>query len=218
MGQRPRSRHARSSRVRPMLWVGLGAAALLVIGGLAGFAIGQSGPASAGAASSAGSASPAGAGAPSSAASSDPASVSRPTMIGQVSRVIAGDRAMVTVAGSEEPVRVLGLDTPDLGTEPGTTAECGSREALTFANDRLGGQMVTLVPDPTLPERDERGARMAYLVLRSQLNYTDAALLEGIGRADRSRPLWYADVFAREQAEAVAGDRGIWGAPCNEQP
>ena len=86
------------------------------------------------------------------------------------------------------------------------------------ADSRLTGQAVTLVPDPAVPDRDERGARLAYVVLRSQLNYTDAALLGGIGRADTARPLTYAEVFTREQGTAVAAERGIWGAPCNAAP
>ena len=77
--------------------------------------------------------------------------------------------------------------------------------------------MVTLVPDPTLPELDERGARLAYVVIHSQLNYTDAVLSDGIGRADTSRPLWYAAVFAPEQSgawppSAACGARRAGGA------
>ena len=33
-----------------------------------------------------------------------------------------------------------------------------------------------------------------------------------------SRKLWYAPVFAREQAEAAKADRGIWGSPCDATP
>ena len=66
---------------------------------------------------------------------------------------------MVRVGPNEDAVRVLGLDTPSLGTEPGAaSAQCGSREALAYADGRLTGQTVTLVPDPTLPERDDSAA------------------------------------------------------------
>lgn len=209
-----RSRHARRSRVGGgVVGIALAAVALIVVGGVVGFVVGRTGSGDAVAASGpqpASTVSASGASAP---------TAGRPTLLGQVTRVASGDEIMVRIGEAEEAVRVLGLDTPSLGTDPGSaTAQCGSREALAYADRRLTDQMVTLVPDPTIPERDERGARLAYVVLRSQLNYTDAALRDGIGRADGSRPLWYADVFAREQTEAVDADRGMWGAPCNAEP
>ena len=213
--QHSRSRHARGAPSRAGLGVLLAAVALVLVSAGAGFALGRDGtdePAPPSGSRPAANASSTGTAAPG--ATSGP-----PTLLGQVSRVASGDEIMVRMGQVEEAVRVLGVDTPDLATGPGAAAaRCGSREALAFADSRLTGQMVTLVPDPTGPERDERGSRLAYVVLRSQLNYTDAALNEGIGRADTSRPLWYADVFAREQAAAVRAERGIWGDPCNATP
>jgi micrococcal nuclease len=135
-------------------------------------------------------------------------------MLADVTRVVTGDEIVVRVGTTEIPVRVLGLDTP----APAATTECGGREALEYADRRLSGQTVTLVPDPTQPEFDDQGHRLSYVVLRSQLSYTDAALMDGIGRADTSRPLWYAPVFAQEQGRAAAARVGIWGVPCEERP
>lgn len=143
---------------------------------------------------------------------------SRPTMLAQITRVVTGDEVVARVGTSDTTVRVLGLDTPDPASIGDTETECGSREALEYADRMLSGQMVTLVPDPTLPEFDDQDRRLSYVVLRTQLSYTDAALMDGIGRADTSRPLWYADVFAREQEGAVDGRVGIWGAPCEARP
>lgn len=212
-------RHARR-RARPsarVVALAVAALALIAVGVAAGYVLGSAGSTGATAAPDP---TPVAGPAPSpvTAASGLPG---RPTMIGEVTRVVAGDEVLVRSSGSDVRVRVLGLDTPEpMSPSPGgaTTAACGSREALQFADERLSGQAVTLVPDPTLPENDDRGRRLAYVVLRSQLNYTDAALLAGIGRADTSLPLWYADVFAREQRTAVDADRGIWGAPCRVTP
>ncbi len=143
---------------------------------------------------------------------------SRPTMLADVTRVVTGDEVVVRVGTTEMPVRILGLDTPDPASAANAGVECGSREALQYADRRLSGQTVTLVPDPTQPEFDDRGRRLSYVVLRSQLSYTDAALMDGIGRADTSRPLWYAAVFAEEQGRAAASRVGIWGAPCAARP
>jgi endonuclease YncB( thermonuclease family) len=215
-------RHARRRTVLSGRVVALGVAALaLVAVGLAtGYVLGAAGSSdtAGGADSSAPHAAPAPAPSPVTAASGLP---SRPAMIGEVTRVVSGDEVVVRSADSDMRVRILGLATPEpMSASPGgsSTAECGSREALEFADGRLTGQAVTLVPDPTQPELDDRGRRLAYVVLRSQLNYTDDALLAGIGRADTSMPLWYADVFAREQRTAVDGGRGIWGPPCRTTP
>lgn len=143
---------------------------------------------------------------------------SRPTMLAQVERIVTGDEILVRVGSTDIPVRVLGVDTPDPESTAGTATECGSREALQYADQRLSGQTVTLVPDPTLPEFDDQGRRLSYVVLRSQLSYTDAAIMDGIGRADTSRPLWYSDVFAQEQRQAADRGVGIWGAPCEARP
>ncbi|WP_433803248.1 thermonuclease family protein [Actinomycetospora sp. CA-084318] len=144
--------------------------------------------------------------------------VSHPTMLGQVVRVDSGDEVVVRVGERDLVVAVLGISAPEMAGPRRTTGECGAADALRFADRTLSGQTVTLVPDPTIPESDDAGRRLAYVVLPSQLSYTDAALLAGVAAADTSRPLWYAPVFAREQSEAVADDRGIWGAPCRAQP
>lgn len=206
------SRHARHEAPRSPrgLVVGAGIGGLVLLTALfaGGLLVGRatSSPATADATP----ASPASA-APAAATGAPP---SHPTMLADVTRVITGDEIVVRVGATEILVRVLGLDTPD----PAATAECGSREALDYAGGRLSGQTVTLVPDPTQPEFDDQGHRLSYVVLRSELSYTDAALMDGIGRADTSRPLWYAPVFAQEQARAAAARAGIWGAPCEARP
>lgn len=191
----------------PVLLAVLGALVVLVVGVVAG-RMTAPGPTEITVAAPAASASPV-SGAP---------AVSHPTMFGEVVRVDSGDEIVVRVDGQEQTVSVLGITAPRL-TGPGrTTAECGAKAALTFADERLSGQTVTLVPDPTVPEADGQGRRLAYVVLPTQLNYTDAALQAGVVMADTSRKLWYASVFAREQSEAADADRGVWGAPCNATP
>jgi endonuclease YncB( thermonuclease family) len=191
----------------PLLLAVLAGLLLLVVGLVAG-RMTAPGPTRAPVAAPAASASP---------VSAAPA-VSHPTMFGDVVRVDSGDEIVVRVDGQEQTVAVLGITAPRLAGPERTTAECGAKAALTFADDRLSGQTVTLVPDPTVPETDDQGRRLAYVVLPSQLNYTDAALQAGVAAADTSRKLWYAPVFAREQSEAADADRGMWGAPCNATP
>jgi endonuclease YncB( thermonuclease family) len=156
------------------------------------------------------------------AASTSPASAvpaaSHPTLLADVVRVDSGDEVMVRVDGAEQTVAILGITAPQSAGPERTTAQCGANDALRFADERLSGQTVTLVPDPTVPEVDDQGRRLAYVVLPSQLSFTDAALLAGVVTADTGRKLWYAPVFAREQSEAVGAERGLWGPPCRATP
>ncbi|MCD2195913.1 thermonuclease family protein [Actinomycetospora endophytica] len=205
----------RPRRRRPRLTVLLAVLAgvvLLVLGVLAG-RMTAPGPTEVPAAAPAASASPV-----SDAPVSATPAATHPTSLGEVVRVDSGDEIVVRVDGQEQTVSVLGITAPRLAGPQRITAECGAKAALTFADDRLSGQTVTLVPDPTVPETDDQGRRLAYVVLASQLNYTDAALQAGVVQADTTRKLWYAPVFAREQSEAAAADRGLWGPPCGATP
>jgi endonuclease YncB( thermonuclease family) len=155
---------------------------------------------------------------PASPASSAGPAVSHPTLLGQVVRVDSGDEVVVRTGGADQVVSILGITAPRLAGPQRETAECGAAAAVRFADERLSGQTVTLVPDPTVPEVDDQGRRLAYVVLASQLNFTDAALLAGVVTTETDRPLWYAPVFAREQAQAVDDGVGLWGAPCHATP
>ena len=148
----------------------------------------------------------------------DAATDGSPTLMGEVVRVDTGDEVVVRVGTEEVVVAILGIDAPEMAGPARATGECGAAQALRFADRTLSGQTVTLVPDPTIPAVDEQGRRLAYVVLASQLSYTDAAISAGVVTADTSRRLWYAPVFAREQTEAVEADRGMWGDPCDATP
>jgi endonuclease YncB( thermonuclease family) len=207
----------------PLLLAAVGGVVLLGVGLLVGRLTApdpQGNQAAARTAAPAPVAAPAARAAPASAASASPTSppASHPTLLGQVVRVDSGDEVVVRVDGGEQTVSILGITAPRPVGPERATAECGASAALRFADQRLSGQMVTLVPDPTVPELDDQGRRLAYVVLSSQLNFTDAALRAGVVTVDTSRALWYAPVFAREQSQAVDDGVGIWGAPCHATP
>ena len=136
-----------------------------------------------------------------------------PTMIGQVVAVYDGETVSVRLGDRTVDVAILGLDTPAIGG-PGRPPQCGGPAAAAYASATLTGRLVTVVPDPSVGEFDAAGRRPAYIVLRTQQSYTDLALLGGIGRRSTSQPLWYDEVFVREEATARAAGLGIWGPPC----
>ncbi|MDL5157820.1 pyridoxamine 5'-phosphate oxidase family protein [Actinomycetospora termitidis] len=133
----------------------------------------------------------------------DPGPTGPPTLRGVVDRVVDPATLVVTVAGRPVTVAVVGLDAA-------TVPPCALPESLDFARRTLGGQTVTLVPDPTLPTRP--GVTRAYAVLGSQLSYTDAAISGG--HAPAAGDAQYRAVFDREQRDARADGVGMWGPPC----
>lgn len=109
---------------------------------------------------------------------------------------------VVDVGGTPVTVDVIGID-------DATIPSCAQPTSLSFARTTLSGQTVTLVPDPTLPPGP---ATQAYVVLDTQLSYTDAAIQAGAAPASgRSQ---YRAVFDREQTAAADDGVGMWGPPC----
>ncbi|MFY0407612.1 thermonuclease family protein [Solicola sp. PLA-1-18] len=124
-----------------------------------------------------------------------------------VARVSDGDTFRT---GDGERVRVLGIDTPEVGGDRGP--QCGGAEATRAAERLLDGADVTLTGDPTQAERDRFGRRLAYVTLPDGRDLARVLLEQGwarvyapagaIGRMDEYR-----------DAERAARDEGlgVWG-------
>lgn len=74
-------------------------------------------------------------------------------------------------------------------------------------------QHVTLVPDPTLPAAPPGATRRAYVVLASQLSYTDAVIRAGWAAPGDGL---YRPVLDTETKAAQKAHVGMWGPPCNQ--
>lgn len=125
-----------------------------------------------------------------------------PTLYGRVLDVTDPATVVVDVAGRPVTVGVVGLDAA-------TVPPCAMTDSLSFARRTLRGQTVTLVPDPTLPAAPRP---RAYVVLGTQLSYTDAAIRAGWAPAAGAAQ--YQAVFDGEQRTAQSAGVGMWGPPC----
>jgi micrococcal nuclease len=145
-----------------------------------------------------------------------PADLTRAT----VARVVDGDTVRVLLPdGTEEPVRLIGVDTP----ESTTRHEPYGAEASAFAKRQLPkGRVVWLEFDVRL--RDKYGRLLAYVWLepptaRSTAEVRDRMfnarlLLEGYASLMTIPPtVRYVDAFTPMQAEARDASRGLWGLP-----
>ncbi|MEJ8280488.1 thermonuclease family protein [Pseudonocardia spirodelae] len=129
-----------------------------------------------------------------------------PTLYGRVRQVVDPATVVVEVQGRPVRVSVIGVDTS-------STPACARAGAQQFAERFLGGQEVTLVPDPTLPATAaDAPAWPAYLVVGTQQSYTDAALVAGWVDPGRGR---YRPGFENGQRIAQEQRAGMWGPPCN---
>ena len=127
----------------------------------------------------------------------------------RVVRVTDGDTLKVRLAdGSEEYVRVLGIDTPEVHEQ----AECGGQEAsAAMAALAPVGSTVLLVSDPTQGDRD-RYDRLLRYVERSGRDVGEAQIVSGHARAYvyRDDPFRRADAYLRAEARSERLGEGLW--------
>jgi micrococcal nuclease len=94
---------------------------------------------------------------------------------GTVTYVVDGDTVHVAVAGRDERVRLIGIDTPEVG-------QCDSAKATALARRLAQGRPVTLVGDATQATRDRYGRLLAYVVLPGGRDLGYQELARGYGR------------------------------------
>ncbi|MCA4134850.1 thermonuclease family protein [Arthrobacter sp. M4] len=81
-----------------------------------------------------------------------------------ITSVTDGDTIRVTINGKSTPVRLIGIDTPEV-TDPRKPVQCFGQEASRRAHELLDGTQVWLEYDPTQARRDRYGRPLAYVWL-----------------------------------------------------
>lgn len=79
-----------------------------------------------------------------------------------VDYVVDGDTIRATVDGNSERIRLLGIDTPELGRDGRPDERCAV-EAKQFLADWITDSTVTISTDPHSPERDRYDRILAYV-------------------------------------------------------
>jgi micrococcal nuclease len=129
-----------------------------------------------------------------------------------VLRVIDGDTVEVLIGDHREPVRLIGVDTPEVAHPP-DPADCFGPEASAFVQSLLPpGTRVLLSRDEEA--RDPYDRLLAYLVRAAdELDINHALLEHGYAEILSIAPNTTRAVdFARAEADARAADRGLWRA------
>lgn len=136
----------------------------------------------------------------------------RPPDTAVVVRVVDGDTLVLDLSGSDERVRLLGLDTPETVDE-NRPVQCFGHEASSYLAALLPrGSTVRLERD--VEARDRYGRLLVYLYRADDGLFVNAALIEG-GYATTlsiAPNTMRAHDFEVLRVQAQRDKRGLWGA------
>jgi micrococcal nuclease len=125
-------------------------------------------------------------------------------------RVVDGDTIRVRIGGAEEPVRYIGIDTPE-SVQRGTPVECFAKRASAFNARLVEGERVRLVGD--VDARDRYGRLLAYVYRARDGLFVNAELVRrGYATVATFPPnVRHTALFRRLADRARMSDRGLWG-------
>jgi endonuclease YncB( thermonuclease family) len=129
-----------------------------------------------------------------------------------VVRVVDGDTVVVAVGDAEEPVRLIGIDTPE-SVARDRPNECFGSEASTRLAELLPeGTVVRLTRD--IEPRDVYDRLLAYVQRDADGLFVNLAqVADGYAEASDYPPnSTYRDDFARAEQDARRAGRGLWSA------
>jgi len=147
-----------------------------------------------------------------------PEAPDRPTGLTQeafLERVVDGDTIRVTVGGTAERVRYIGINAPELHAGSAATPEPYA-DAASQANARLLGTGGRVVLERQVSERDEFGRllRDVWVEEGGHWTFVNLALVaEGYAQAGTWPPdVKHAELLLAAERLARAERRGLWGA------
>jgi micrococcal nuclease len=127
-----------------------------------------------------------------------------------VAHVVDGDTIRVRIAGRDERVRLIGIDTPE-SVKPGTPVQCFALAASARTKALLPeGTAVRLVRDAE--ERDRYGRLLAYVYRARDGMFVNLELVRGGYAVALTIPpnVAHADEFVAAARDAREHDRGLW--------
>ena len=128
-----------------------------------------------------------------------------------VVRVVDGDTIRVGLPAGEEPVRYIGIDTPE-SVKPGTPVQCFALKASAYTKHLLTGRRVRLVLDAE--PRDRYGRLLAYVYREPDGLFVNAELVRrGFAQTLTIPPnVRFADRFSALARQARDAGKGLWSA------
>lgn len=134
--------------------------------------------------------------------------------IGTVKRVVDGDTVRIVLDGKEEPVRLIGVDTPET-VDPRRPDGCYGKEASDYTKALLPpGTEVRLVRDISERDRTSSHRLLFYIYRASDGLFVNADLVrEGFAIAKPYPPdVAHAGEFSTLEHQARTKKAGMWNA------
>jgi micrococcal nuclease len=135
-----------------------------------------------------------------------------PPHAAQVVAVHDGDAITVRIDGHTEKVRSVGIDSPELDDERQAYRDA-AYAARDYARSRLGGEMVTLEPEPHQGDRDAYGRLLRYVILRDGTNVNEEFVRRGYAHVYDKFQFTLKPLFKSAEAEAKREKLGVWKLP-----
>lgn len=120
-----------------------------------------------------------------------------------------GDTIEVTIDGTTEKVRFIGVDTPETH-DPRKPVQCFGQAASDFTKKLIGSQAVRIETDPLSSNRDRYNRLLRYVYLPDGRLVQAEIIKAGYGFAYTSFPFTKSEEFSKYQHEAREQNRGLW--------
>jgi micrococcal nuclease len=140
----------------------------------------------------------------------------------RASRIIDGDTLRITLPdGSEETVRILGIDTPEVtpgGNNPDTFEgvsdpwflSAWGEEASSTLRREMEGMVVAITIDQAAGERDRYGRLLAYVHTHNGTDIGELLLSLGMARVYTAESFARKDLYLEVQERAMRQRTGLW--------
>lgn len=127
-----------------------------------------------------------------------------------VSRVIDGDTIDVTIDGTKQRIRLIGINSPELG-DSRTPVQCFAREAEQKADQVLSGKKVSIEADITQGDKDKYNRLLRYVFLEDGTDFNKMMIAEGYAHEyTYNTPYNYQKEYKQAETEARNGNKGLW--------
>lgn len=133
-----------------------------------------------------------------------------------VTEVVDGDTVKIDFKGTEETVRLIGVDTPET-KHPNQPIECFGQEATDKLSELLEGHKIKVEFDTSQSKRD-RYNRLLIYIYRSEDNLFINKYMIEEGYAFEytyEKPYKYQREFQNAELNARTGRNGLWSENCD---
>lgn len=127
-----------------------------------------------------------------------------------VVKIIDGDTIVVAMGGTNETIRLIGVNTPE-SVDPRRPVECFGKESSQKASDFLAGRKVQLVVDPSQGDRDKYNRLLRYVFRDDGLFVNKQMIQDGYAyEYTYAIPYQYQSEFREAQQQAQEANVGLW--------